>query len=76
MQRDAMQAIAIDGKQMHRAFDKAANKSGLNVVAAFAHQAHLSLSLSVGVTTPRPFVEGARDVTEDIFHRQTRPHCC
>jgi predicted transposase YbfD/YdcC len=44
-ERDAAQAIAIDGKEMRRAFDRAADKSGLNVVTAFAHGARLSLGV-------------------------------
>lgn len=35
-------AIAIDGKEMRRSFDKAAAQSNLNVVTAFAHGARLS----------------------------------
>ncbi len=42
---DLQPAIAIDGKQMRRSFDKAAEKSGLNVVTAFAHGAQLSLGV-------------------------------
>jgi len=44
-ERGAQSAIAIDGKEMRRAFDKAADKSGLNVVTAFAHGARLSLGV-------------------------------
>ncbi len=44
-ERDGQPAIAIDGKEMRRAFDRAADKSGLNVVTAFAHGARLSLGL-------------------------------
>ena len=43
--RDAQPAIAIDGKEMRRTFDRAANQSGLNVVTAFAHGARLSLGI-------------------------------
>ena len=39
-------AIAIDGKQMRRSFDKAAAQSNLNVVTAFAHGARLSLGMT------------------------------
>ncbi len=45
-ERDARQAIAIDGKEMRRAFDRAADKSGLNVVTAFAHGGRLSLGVT------------------------------
>ncbi len=38
-------AIAIDGKEMRRSFDRAAETSGLNVVTAFAHGARLSLGV-------------------------------
>jgi len=44
-ERDVQPAIAIDGKEMRRTFDRAADKSGLNVVTAFAHGARLSLGL-------------------------------
>lgn len=43
--RDAGCAIAIDGKEMRRSFDRAAGKSSLNVVTAFAHEARLSLGV-------------------------------
>ena len=36
-------AIAIDGKEMRRSFDKAAEQSNLNIVTAFAHGARLPL---------------------------------
>lgn len=39
-------AIAIDGKEMRRSFDKAAGQSNLNVVTAFAHGARLSLGMT------------------------------
>lgn len=39
-------AIAIDGKEMRRSFDKAAAQSNLNVVTAFAHGARLSLGMT------------------------------
>ncbi len=39
-------AIAIDGKEMRRSFDKAAAQSNLNVVTAFAHGARLSLGIT------------------------------
>ena len=45
-ERDAARAIAIDGKEMRRSFDRAAEKSGLNVVTAFAHGARLSLGVT------------------------------
>lgn len=38
-------AIAIDGKEMRRRFDKAAAQSNLNGVTAFAHGARLSLGM-------------------------------
>jgi len=43
--RDARRAIAMDGKEMRRSFDRAADKTGLNVVTAFAHGARLSLGV-------------------------------
>ena len=39
-------AIAIDGKEMRRSFDAAAEKSNLNVVTAFAHGARLTLGIT------------------------------
>jgi hypothetical protein len=39
-------AIAIDGKEMRRSFDKAAAQSNLNFVTAFAHGARLSLGMT------------------------------
>ena len=45
-ERDARSAIAVDGKEMRCAFDRAADKSGLNVVTAFAHGARLSLGIT------------------------------
>ena len=39
-------AIAIDGKEMRRSFDKAAARSNLNIVTAFAHGARLTLGIS------------------------------
>ncbi|WP_419738547.1 ISAs1 family transposase [Ruegeria sp.] len=39
-------AIAIDGKEMRRSFDRAASQSNLNVVTAFAHGARLSLGVT------------------------------
>ena len=36
-------AIAIDGKEMRRSFDKAAEQSNMNIVTAFAHGARLTL---------------------------------
>ena len=41
-EHDVRSAIAVDGKEMRRAFDRAADKSGLNVVTALAHGARLS----------------------------------
>ena len=38
-------AIAIDGKEMRRSFDRASEKSNLNIVTAFAHGARLSLGI-------------------------------
>ena len=38
-------AIAIDGKEMRRSFDKAAEQSNMNIVTAFAHGARLSLGI-------------------------------
>ena len=35
-------AIAIDGKEMRRGFDKAAEKSNMNIVTAFAHDVRLT----------------------------------
>lgn len=37
--------IAIDGKEMRRSFDKAAEQSNMNIVTAFAHGARLSLGI-------------------------------
>jgi len=45
-ERDGQPAIAIDGKEMRRSFDRAADKSSLNVVTAFAHGARLSLGIA------------------------------
>jgi predicted transposase YbfD/YdcC len=39
-------AIAIDGKEMRRSFDKAAEKSNMNIVTAFAHGARLTLGIT------------------------------
>ena len=39
-------AIAIDGKELRGSFDKAAKKSNLNLVTAFAHGARLSLGIT------------------------------
>ncbi len=39
-------AIAIDGKEMRRSFDKAAGQSNMNIVTAFAHGARLSLGIA------------------------------
>ena len=39
-------AIAIDGKEMRRSFDKATGKSNMNIVSAFAHGARLSLGIT------------------------------
>lgn len=39
-------AIAIDGKEMRRRFDKAAEKSNMNIVTAFAHGARLTLGIT------------------------------
>ena len=39
-------AIAIDGKEMRRSFDKAMEQSNLNIVTAFAHGARLSLGIT------------------------------
>ena len=41
-------AIAIDGKEMRRSFDKAAEQSNLNIVTAFAHDERLSLGIVKG----------------------------
>ncbi len=38
-------AIAIDGKEMRRGFDKAAGQSNMNIVTAFAHGARLTLGI-------------------------------
>lgn len=38
-------AIAFDGKEMRRSFDRAAERSNLNVVTAWAHEAQLSLGM-------------------------------
>ncbi len=38
-------AIAIDGKEMRRSFDKAAGQSNMNIVTAFAHGARLTLGI-------------------------------
>lgn len=40
------QAIAIDGKEMRRSFDKAAETSNMNIVTAFAHGARLTLGIT------------------------------
>ena len=39
-------AIAIDGKEMRRSFDKAAEQSNMNIVTAFAHGARLTLGIT------------------------------
>ena len=39
-------AIAIDGKEMRRSFDKAAERSNMNIVTAFAHGARLTLGVT------------------------------
>jgi len=39
-------AIAIDGKEMRRSFDKAAERSNINSVTAFAHGARLTLGIA------------------------------
>ena len=39
-------AIAIDGKEMRRSFDRAAGQSNMNIVTAFAHGARLTLGIS------------------------------
>lgn len=39
-------AIAIDGKEMRRSFDKAAERSNMNIVTAFAHGARLTLGIA------------------------------
>lgn len=39
-------AIAIDGKEMRRSFDTAAEKSNVNIVTAFAHGARLTLGIT------------------------------
>ena len=39
-------AIAIDGKEMRRSFDRAAGKSNMNIVTAFAHGARLTLGIA------------------------------
>ena len=39
-------AIAIDGKEMRRSFDRATEKSTLNIVTAFAHGARLTLGIT------------------------------
>ena len=39
-------AIAIDGKEMRRSFDKATEQSNMNIVTAFAHGARLSLGIA------------------------------
>ena len=39
-------AIAIDGKEMRRSFDRAAEQSNMNIVTAFAHGARLTLGIA------------------------------
>ena len=39
-------AIAIDGKEMRRSFDKAGEQSNMNIVSAFAHGARLTLGVA------------------------------
>lgn len=39
-------AIAIDGTEMRRSFDKAAGQSNMNIVTAFAHGARLTLGIA------------------------------
>ena len=39
-------AIAIDGKEMRRSFDKAAEKSNMNILTGFAHDARLTLGVT------------------------------
>ena len=43
---EKQKAIAIDGKELRGSFDKAAKKSNLNLVTAFAHGARLSLGIT------------------------------
>ena len=46
--RDDIKAVAMDGKEIRRAFDKASEQSGVNMVTAFAHGARLSLGIAQG----------------------------
>ena len=39
-------AIAIDGKEMLRSFEKATAQSNLNIVTVFAHDVRLSLGIT------------------------------
>ena len=39
-------AIAINGKEMRRSFDKAAERSDMNIVTTFAHGARLALGVA------------------------------
>ena len=43
-------AIAIDGKEMRRSLDRAAGKSDMNIVTAFAHGARLTLGVTQGAS--------------------------
>ena len=40
------QAIAIDGKEIRRSFDKTAAQSNMNIVTAFTHDVRLSLGIA------------------------------
>ena len=71
-------AIAIDGKEMRRSFDKAAKKSNLSVVTAFAHGVRFSLGIKEGakgggeITALRDLVKmldiWGTTVTADALH--------
>lgn len=46
---DYQRAIAIDGKVVHRAVDKASQHNALNMVTAWAHDTRLSLGFAQSI---------------------------
>ena len=73
-------AIAIDGKEMRRGFDKAAEQSNMNIVTAFAHGARLTLGITQsargggGIAALRELIEmldiRGITITADALHCQ------
>ena len=73
-------AIAIDGKEMRRSFDKSAEKSNMNIVTAFAHDARLTLGITQSaqgggqILALRELIEnldiGGITITADALHCQ------